>query len=218
LNTSLPISSRSESTTYVIPLHGHIHPSDFSELLIQDYNSILRSALTSVKSVNKTDVTTLKSQFGSFSNIVHATPAQLLDCPGFGNLKVRRLKDAVDKPFHPRGTKTQAKLTGPSTSTSTVSKPTLPTPSATRPQLMQTEPRGQPAGPSPASLSPTAPVEFTGRVSANLGQAFGATQAPKPPQIPEVSQVPRAPARAREPSPEWPEWDIDLDLNNSDEG
>ncbi|KAG8825533.1 ssDNA endonuclease and repair protein rad10 [Serendipita sp. 399] len=101
-------------------LFEHKPPDLIKERVDNDYTSILRSVLTSVKGVNKTDVMTLRTNFGvretskcllngrlligqkSFSNIVHATPEQLLDCPGFGNLKVRRLKEAVDMPFRPR--------------------------------------------------------------------------------------------------------------------
>ncbi|KAG8811433.1 ssDNA endonuclease and repair protein rad10 [Serendipita sp. 399] len=83
-------------------LFEHKPPDLIKERIDNDYTSILRSVLTSVKSVNKTDVMTLRTNFGSFSNIVHATPEQLLDCPGFGNLKVRRLKEATGMPFRPR--------------------------------------------------------------------------------------------------------------------
>jgi len=135
-------------------LFEHKPPDLIKERIDNDYASIIRSALTSVKSVNKTDVMTLRSNFGSFSNIVHATPEQLLQCPGFGNLKVRRLKDAVDRPFKPSSTSKAVKL--PTTSL-------LAAPSISASQLP--------------------------------------TEQPRP---------------AREPSPDWPEWDIDLDLNDLD--
>jgi len=133
----------------------------------------MRSALTSIKGVNKTDVMTLRSNFWviffllkifqvsfslqSFSNIVHATPEQLLQCPGFGNLKVRRLKDAVDKPFKPVG----------------------------------------PSNPLNTAVSSLLSVAETSADTAKL---------PPPNSRP-----------PREPSPDWPEWDIDLDLNHSDD-
>ncbi|KAG8756481.1 ssDNA endonuclease and repair protein rad10 [Serendipita sp. 396] len=87
---------------FTYKLFEHKPPDLIKERVDNDYTSILRATLTSVKSVNKTDVMTLRTNFGSFSNVVHATPEQLLDCPGFGNLKVRRLKEAVDMPFRPQ--------------------------------------------------------------------------------------------------------------------
>lgn len=142
---------------------------------------------------------TLKSQFGSFSNIVQTTPAQLLDCPGFGNLKVRRLKDAVDKPFHPRATQPQVKKT------------IAPATSGTRSQPTRSPDIRQSAGPSSSSLPHMPPVESTGRVSPKSGQASDRPQAPRPPTAPGAPTA----TRVREPSPDWPEWDIDLDLNES---
>lgn len=68
-----------------------------------DYQSVLRAALTTVRGVNKTDVMTLKTNFGSFSNIVHATTEDMLLCPGFGPTKVRRLHEAFNKPFYSTG-------------------------------------------------------------------------------------------------------------------
>ncbi|CAE6491280.1 unnamed protein product [Rhizoctonia solani] len=70
-----------------------------------DYQSVLRAALTTVRGVNKTDVMTLKTNFGSFSNIVHATTEDMQLCPGFGPTKVRRLREAFNKPFYSSGQK-----------------------------------------------------------------------------------------------------------------
>ncbi|CAE6399983.1 hypothetical protein ACGC1H_006841 [Rhizoctonia solani] len=70
-----------------------------------DYQSVLRAVLTTVRGVNKTDVMTLKTNFGSFSNIVHAPTEDLQLCPGFGPTKVRRLREAFNKPFYSTGQK-----------------------------------------------------------------------------------------------------------------
>ena len=81
----------------------------------------LTSALTSVKGVNKTDVTTLVSNFGvsllflrspldnstqliqslvqSFEKIVNAPSASLSNLPGLGDKKVKRLRDAFTGNF-----------------------------------------------------------------------------------------------------------------------
>jgi len=75
------------------------------ERIDADYSSVLRAALTTVRGVNKTDVMTLRTNFGSFTNIVHATTEDLQLCPGFGPTKVRRLREAFNKPFHSSGQK-----------------------------------------------------------------------------------------------------------------
>ncbi|KAL8470435.1 hypothetical protein ACS0TY_033064 [Phlomoides rotata] len=53
-----------------------------------DYMSRLNNALTSVRHVNKTDVVTLGSTFGSLSNIMDASMEDLARCPGIGERKV----------------------------------------------------------------------------------------------------------------------------------
>jgi len=55
--------------------------------------------LTSVKSVNKTDVTTLLGVFGNISNICAASEAALVVCPGLGERKVKRLHSALNVSF-----------------------------------------------------------------------------------------------------------------------
>ncbi|TPX43350.1 hypothetical protein SeMB42_g04754 [Synchytrium endobioticum] len=65
-------------------------PPDFiKEKVDDDYLSKLTDVLTQVKSVNKTDVVTLATTFGSLRNIIAATPEELNMCPGFGDQKVR---------------------------------------------------------------------------------------------------------------------------------
>ncbi|KAJ2722980.1 hypothetical protein GGI07_002936 [Coemansia sp. Benny D115] len=57
------------------------------------------SALTSVRAVNRTDVVTLKSNFGSFANLSRATQDELSMCPGLGDVKAKRLFKAFNEPF-----------------------------------------------------------------------------------------------------------------------
>eukprot|EP00160_Parvularia_atlantis_P014381 Unigene3549_Nuclearia_a/m.10833 Unigene3549_Nuclearia_a/g.10833 ORF Unigene3549_Nuclearia_a/g.10833 Unigene3549_Nuclearia_a/m.10833 type:complete len:140 (+) Unigene3549_Nuclearia_a:432-851(+) len=64
-----------------------------------DFVSVMTDALTSIRSVNKTDVVTLLTQFGSLKNIMNATKEQLALCPGFGEQKAKRLHDAFREPF-----------------------------------------------------------------------------------------------------------------------
>ncbi|KAF8712394.1 DNA repair protein rad10, partial [Rhizoctonia solani] len=75
------------------------------ERVDNDYQSVLRAALTTVRGVNKTDVMTLKTNFGSFSNIAHAATEDMQLCPGFGPTKVRRLYEAFNRPFYSSGQK-----------------------------------------------------------------------------------------------------------------
>ncbi|KAJ3072018.1 Excision repair cross-complementation group 1 [Podochytrium sp. JEL0797] len=59
----------------------------------------LTACLGEIKSVNKTDVVNLASNFGSFKNIVQASPEELSILPGFGDQKVKRIVEAVHAPF-----------------------------------------------------------------------------------------------------------------------
>jgi DNA excision repair protein ERCC-1 len=56
-------------------------------------------ALGSIPSVNRTDVSVLLTQFGSFQHLVAASIDELGVCPGVGPKKVRRLYEAFHRPF-----------------------------------------------------------------------------------------------------------------------
>ncbi len=85
-------------------------------------DALLRTALTSIPRVNKTDVETLSASFGvhpncppspssfssdrtwmfrpqSFAKIAQADAVQLVRLPGFGPERVASLKDAFERPF-----------------------------------------------------------------------------------------------------------------------
>ncbi|KAG8390887.1 hypothetical protein BUALT_Bualt01G0130300 [Buddleja alternifolia] len=64
-----------------------------------DYLSRLNHALTALRHVNKTDVVTLGSTFGSLSHIMDASMEDLARCPGIGERKVKRLYDTFHEPF-----------------------------------------------------------------------------------------------------------------------
>ncbi|KAI5449208.1 ssDNA endonuclease and repair protein rad10 [Naganishia albida] len=93
--------SAEEAATYLATYKAFEHkpPDMLKERVHKNYASQLQSVLTSVKGVNKTDVLTLGTNFGSFKNMAHATPEQLALCPGLGEVKVRRLYDAFNLPF-----------------------------------------------------------------------------------------------------------------------
>jgi len=64
-----------------------------------DPHSKLVDALTSIKSVNKTDAATLISVFGTLEGIVNASIEELTLCPGFGPHKAQKLRKALNESF-----------------------------------------------------------------------------------------------------------------------
>jgi len=64
-----------------------------------DPHSKLVEALTSVKSVNKTDAATLIGAFSTMEGIVAASIEDLSMCPGFGPQKAQRLHKVLHEPF-----------------------------------------------------------------------------------------------------------------------
>ncbi|KAF7395543.1 hypothetical protein HZH68_009593 [Vespula germanica] len=59
----------------------------------------LINAFTTVRSVNKTDATTLLSTFGTLKDIANASTDTLALCPGFSFLKAERLHKVLHEPF-----------------------------------------------------------------------------------------------------------------------
>lgn len=57
------------------------------------------NALTTIRSVNKTDAMTLMMTFGTLEAIVKASPTALSLCPGFGAAKAQRLYKVLHEPF-----------------------------------------------------------------------------------------------------------------------
>ncbi|XP_006461152.1 hypothetical protein AGABI2DRAFT_204704 [Agaricus bisporus var. bisporus H97] len=90
-------------------------PDMIKERVDKDYHAILRGALTNIPKVNKTDVETLRSTFGSFANISRATPNQLRNLPGFGQVKVKNIENAFNKPFRNDTTTKLSQLTSTQT-------------------------------------------------------------------------------------------------------
>eukprot|EP00250_Pteridium_aquilinum_P016052 c22916_g1_i1 orf=230-1546(+) len=84
-------------------------PADIiQERTDHDYLSRLTSALTTIRHVNKTDVLTLGTTFGTLAATMGASMEELARCPGIGERKVKRLHDAFHEPF--RRTLKQARL------------------------------------------------------------------------------------------------------------
>lgn len=64
-----------------------------------DYAARVNAALSSVRGVNRTDVSTLMFTFGNFRNLATVSDNQLRACPGVGERKVARLFAALHQPF-----------------------------------------------------------------------------------------------------------------------
>ncbi|KAG7440008.1 DNA repair protein rad10 [Guyanagaster necrorhizus] len=88
----------------------HKPPDLIKERADRDYVSMLRTSLTSISKVNKTDVETLRASFGSFANIAKAETTQLQNLPGFGQVKTKNIKNAFEKPFRNNATTSLAVL------------------------------------------------------------------------------------------------------------
>ncbi|XP_064640077.1 DNA excision repair protein ERCC-1-like isoform X2 [Lineus longissimus] len=74
-------------------------PELLMERTDQNYQARITECLTTVKSVNKTNVITLLDAFKSFENISKSTVDDLSICPGFGPQKARRLHEVFRTPF-----------------------------------------------------------------------------------------------------------------------
>lgn len=74
-------------------------PDALRERIADDHFSKLSNCLSQIKSVNKTDVITLASNYSSLYDLIHDESGRLGALPGFGEAKVKRLTDAFDTPF-----------------------------------------------------------------------------------------------------------------------
>ncbi|CAN6481111.1 unnamed protein product [Victoria cruziana] len=112
-----------------------------------DYLSRMNHALTSIRHINKSDVVTLGSAFGSLSGIMDASMEDLARCPGIGERKVKRLFDTFHEPF----------------------KRAIPS----RPPAMPSEfPVAENPSPCPENGESDAPEEGAGQVESEKGPAL----------------------------------------------
>jgi DNA excision repair protein ERCC-1 len=72
-----------------------------------DPYAVLSDCLTAVRGVNKTDVLTLSSTFGSLKNIIDCSMEELSLCPGLGARKVKNLYETFHAPLDPTKKKRQ---------------------------------------------------------------------------------------------------------------
>ncbi|KAH7888765.1 restriction endonuclease type II-like protein [Phlebopus sp. FC_14] len=198
--------SNDEAGQYIATFKQFEHkpPDLIKERVDKDYDSLLRTALTGINKVNKTDVETLRTSLGSFTDIAKASPDQLQNLPGFGQVKVRRIKDAFEKPFRNNATSATFSLGSqvaiPQATTSEVDEGA---------QLADLKGKGKEiptrASTPARSASPAWDIEL------NLN-----TRSLTPTNIPNTAKfITTDPERrSRERSPVW---DIELDLNDLDE-
>lgn len=66
-----------------------------------NYNAQMLDILTTVRSINKTDVASLISNFGNLHGIANAKLEELSMIGGFGEKKIKRLFQAFNAPFIP---------------------------------------------------------------------------------------------------------------------
>ncbi|KAI0635116.1 restriction endonuclease type II-like protein [Trametes polyzona] len=219
-NITVMVAWNAEEAGYYLSTYKqfeHKPPDLIKERVDKDYRSLLRTALTSISKVNKTDVETLRTSFGSFAAISRASTEQLQNLPGFGQVKAKRIQDAFNKPF--RNSSTSA----------------LPVSTQLQMRASQQAPASQPSNKG-KERADAPPSSTTSAQEGGPGNADQAPEAPRPPPAP----------RPREPSPVWdieldlndspeptpesgpaplaggrkrapsPTWDIELDLNASD--
>ncbi|KAI9252201.1 restriction endonuclease type II-like protein [Helicostylum pulchrum] len=74
-------------------------PDFIREKVGDEYLAKVTDCLTSIKSVNKTDVLTLLSTFGCLKGVAGAKAEELAMCPGFGEQKVKRVQQVWKQPF-----------------------------------------------------------------------------------------------------------------------
>ncbi|CAO1612520.1 unnamed protein product [Jaminaea pallidilutea] len=80
-------------------MYEHKPPDIIRERRKEDWGGAVTGCLTDIKGVNKTDAVRLITQFGSLRHVSRATPAELSSLPGFGEIKVKRVREAFTTPF-----------------------------------------------------------------------------------------------------------------------
>ncbi|KAH9987048.1 hypothetical protein BJV77DRAFT_1070710 [Russula vinacea] len=178
----------------------HRQPTLIRERIDKTPSALLRTALTSIPRVNKTDVETLRASFGSFARIAQADAAELARLPGFGPKKVSRLKDAFERPFR-TGTTSALAASSTSASTSTLAAPTSASSASMEPP--------PPPPPAPGRTSTEQPAQRSiWDIDLDLN-----SPSPSPPPSSELALARDALAAGPGPSKrtreESPPWDIE---------
>ncbi|KAI0093079.1 restriction endonuclease type II-like protein [Irpex rosettiformis] len=193
----------------------HKPPDLIKERVDKDYHSMIRTALTSINRVNKTDVEILRTSIGSFADIAKATSDQLLKLPGFGQVKVKRLKDAFEKPFRNNSTSTvpfQPRLSQHDVANNLTTCPEIDPSSSDKVKgkgkAMPDSTTDEYTPPPPSQLRPREPSPVWD-IELDLNDTPSPQAAlPAPPRSPQLDSSRKRPGS--------PVWDIELDLNGSD--
>ncbi|KAK9499092.1 hypothetical protein O3M35_003603 [Rhynocoris fuscipes] len=77
----------------------HKPPDLIMEKTESDSHNKLISALTSIRSINKTDAATLLTNFGTLEKIIKSSHLSLANCPGLGTRKAKNLHKILNTPF-----------------------------------------------------------------------------------------------------------------------
>ncbi|KIM75474.1 hypothetical protein PILCRDRAFT_827178 [Piloderma croceum F 1598] len=194
--------------------YEHKPPDLIKERVDKDYNSVLRTSLTSISRVNKTDVETLRTSLGSFADIAKTPADRLQALPGFGQVKVKKIKDAFEKPFRNHATSTLLS-TYNTASASTVVCDTDGKGKGKEKATSQPESSTTTRIRPPREPSPVWDIELDLDRDININSPeSGPPPVTRPPEKGPNSKDNGEVKRARSPSPIW---DIELDLNGSDE-
>ncbi|KAI6134493.1 restriction endonuclease type II-like protein [Pisolithus croceorrhizus] len=195
--------SNEEAGQYIATFKQFEHkpPDLIKERVDKDYDSIFRTALTSINKVNRTDVATLRTSLGTFADIAKASPDRLQNLPGFGQVKVKRIKEAFEKPFHTKTANTTLSLSNQVN--------VLPTSSI--PDISGMAPTRLPSKEKNSEVFSETP-QHTRSQAGDTGLNSS---------IPSSSIISEGPDFTREALPERersrpasPVWDIELDLND----
>lgn len=186
--------SNEEAGQYIATFKQFEHkpPDLIKERVDKDYDSIFRAALTSINKVNRTDVATLRTSLGTFADIAKASSDRLQNLPGFGQVKVKRVKEAFEKPFHTKVANATLSLSNQGSTHPGTSNLTTACTAPTR-SLLKEKHREVPR----RTRSPVRDIELDSSISS--------------PTLSDKPGFSREAERAASPV-----WDIELDLNEAD--
>ncbi|KII92270.1 hypothetical protein PLICRDRAFT_37060 [Plicaturopsis crispa FD-325 SS-3] len=198
----------------------HRPPDLIKERVDNDFTSRFRNALTSISKVNKTDVETLRTSIGSFAAIAQCPADTLSALPGFGQVKVRRIKDAFERPF--RNGATSAVPSLPSQSQHSAEESGIETaetskagPRARALQALKSKGKGKEKENSGAASTSSRPARSPSPVwdiELDLNESDDPADGPPPESTAPVGGTARPSKR-----PASPVWDIELDLNSDED-
>jgi len=93
--------SNSEAARYLemYKMHQKTSAESIQHKLQNEYAPRLDDVLSTIRSVNKSDVKVLSENFGSLKQMMQASMEELALCNGIGDKKVQRIYEAFNLPF-----------------------------------------------------------------------------------------------------------------------